>query len=115
MKRRHFLSHAAALGALAVAAHGLQARPLVQAALGGTTYRVGQRFRTACGRQLRLESIDEEQVAARTHSYRLRFCGDACAALQEGTHELDGPRGRVALFLQPASGQRMVAWFNHLG
>lgn len=114
MKRRHFLTQVASLGVLVAGARGLHARSLMQSSLGGTTYRVGQRFRSACGRELRLESIDQEQVGASTHSYRLRFAGDACTALVEGTHELHGPDGHVSLFLQPASDQRLVAWFNQL-
>ena len=115
MDRRHFLrgSVLAGTGAAFAAASPLKALARDAAVAGG--YRVGQRYRSACGRELRLEAIDQQRLSRRSNSYRLCFRGEACAALGEGTHVLmSGPNGEVTLFLQASADGGLVAWFNHL-
>ena len=115
MDRRHFIrgSVFAGTGAALTAVTPLKALAGDAVVAGG--YRVGQRYRSACGRELVLETIDEQRLTPRSRSYRLCFHGEACKALGEGTHSLSGPNGDVSLFLQPSVNGGLVAWFNHLG
>ncbi len=113
MHRRRFIE-SALLGALAVYgdAAAVSATPVRRGpGLGG--FHVGQRFRSACGRSLDLVEVTAQPGPSRSHAYRLRFEGEACAVLDEGTHWLYGPRGQTALFLQPSK-RGVVAWFNQL-
>lgn len=113
MHRRRFIE-SALLGALAVCGDAAGV-PVATGKVGNGVagFVVGQRFRSACGRSLELVEIQAQPGSSRCTAYRLRFEGDACVALREGTHWLDGPRGPTALFLQPAK-QGVVAWFNQL-
>lgn len=114
MDRRGFIrgSLLAGTGVAVVAAAPLKALARDAVVAGG--YRTGQRYRSACGRELVLEAIDQQRLQPRSRSYRLCFRGEACAALGEGTHTLSGPNGEVALFLQPSADGGLVAWFNHI-
>ena len=113
MNRRHFIGGSMLAGATFAAASPLKALAGDAVVSGG--YRVGQHYRSVCGRELVLETIDEQRLTPRTRSYRLCFRGEACTVLDEGTHTLSGPNGEVALFLQPSVSGGLVAWFNHLG
>ena len=114
MQRRDFLG-AATAAAVVLGSHSTAARSLGSLTTTAGSFAVGQRYRSACGRDLVLEAIDQQRATQRSYSYRLCFRGEACVALDEGMHRMIGPQGEVSLFLQPSEGGTLVAWFNHLG
>ncbi|MCK7594968.1 twin-arginine translocation signal domain-containing protein [Pseudomarimonas salicorniae] len=110
MSRRRFLSTASLAALAAVTAPPAWAG--LCAPVG--SWRVGDSFRSGCGRPLRLVAIEAELRQGACRSFALRFQGEGCQFLDEGLHRLDGPQGEVDLFLQP-SRDGLVAWFNLFG
>ena len=114
MKRRGFLHSFAAAGAATLfGSTTVWSRPLKLLETREGAFRVGQTYRSVCGGSIELVAIDQQKMQGPCQQYRLRFEGQACGTLEEGVHALQGPNGRISLFLQPAADGARVAWFNH--